>query len=160
MAAEKDDSRIVPVHFCRVTVIFRCIITSSLIINDLHLKRQTTQKFTCFLRKIEDLTVFFHRLSPNRGKRGKNGPWGPRQTSSAKIGHVGVYFAKTGCKIEDGFTDIFVFRVRYIVHARSGRRGPTFTTRLLTRFAAKREKWLSPFSWRSHLFSSLILTLL
>lgn len=23
MAAEKDDSRIVPVHFCRVTVIFR-----------------------------------------------------------------------------------------------------------------------------------------
>lgn len=24
MAAEKDDSRIVPVHFCRVTVIFRC----------------------------------------------------------------------------------------------------------------------------------------
>ena len=31
----------------------------------------------------------------------------PRLTSSAKIGHVGVYFAKKDCKIEDGFTDIF-----------------------------------------------------
>jgi len=39
MAAEKDDSRIVPVHFCRVTVIFRRIIIFSLIINGLCLKR-------------------------------------------------------------------------------------------------------------------------
>ena len=106
------------------------------------------------LRKIEDLT-FFYRLSPNGGKKGKNSPLEPRLTPSAKIEHVGVYFAKMGCKIEVGFTDIFGFRGRYFALDRSGRRGPTFTTRLLTRFAAKREKWLSPFSWRSHLFSSL-----
>lgn len=49
----------------------------------------------------------FYRLSLNRGEKGKNSPLEPRQTPSAKIGHVGVYFAKTGCKIEDGFTDIF-----------------------------------------------------
>ena len=41
--------------------------------------------------------------------------------SSAKIGHVGVYFAKMGCKIDGGFTDIFGFRVRYFMLDRSGR---------------------------------------
>lgn len=49
---------------------------------------------------------FFHRFPPNRGKRGKNSPFGPQRPSSAKIEHVGVYFAKMGCKIEDGFTGI------------------------------------------------------
>ena len=92
-----------------------------------------------FLRKIEDLTFFFHRLSPNREKKGKNGPFEPRLTSSAKIGHVGVYFAQKGCKIEYGFTDIFGFRVRYFVLDRSARWGPTFTSGLLIRFAAKRK---------------------
>jgi len=91
------------------------------------------------LRKIEDLT-FFYRLPPNRGGKGKNRPFEPRLTSSAKIGNVGVYFAKTGCKIEDGFTDVSGFRVRYFVLDRSGRLGLTFTTGLLIRFAAKREK--------------------
>ena len=33
----------------------------------------------------------------------------PRQTPSAKIENVGVYFAKMGCKIKGGFTDIFGF---------------------------------------------------
>ena len=57
-----------------------------------------------------------------------------------------VYFAKMGCKIEYGFTDIFGFRVKYFMLDWSGRWGPTFTTGLLTRFAAKRKKWLKPFS--------------
>ena len=115
------------------------------------LKGRLLKNLLVFFAKNRRFNVFLSTPSEQRGKRQKR----PFQTPSVKIGYVGVYFAKTGCKIEDGFTDIFVFRVRYIVHARSGRRGPTFTTRLLTRFAAKREKWLSPFSWRSHLFSSL-----
>lgn len=49
----------------------------------------------------------FYRLSLNRGEKGKNSPLKPRQTPSAKIGHVGAYFAKMGCKIEDRFSDIF-----------------------------------------------------
>ena len=84
------------------------------------LKGRLLKNLLVFLRKIEDLT-FFYRLSPNRGEKGKNSPLEPRQTSSAKIGHVGIYFAKMGCKIEDGFTDIFGFRVRYFVLDRSGR---------------------------------------
>lgn len=75
------------------------------------LKGRLLKNLLVFLRKIEDLTFFFHLLPPNRGKRGKNSPFGPRQTSSAKIGHVGVYFAKTGCKIEAGFADIFEFQL-------------------------------------------------
>ena len=70
------------------------------------LKGRLLKNLLVFLRKIEDLT-FFYRSSPNRGKKGKNGLFRPRLTPSAKIGHVGVYFAKMGCKIEDGFTDIF-----------------------------------------------------
>lgn len=38
----------------------------------------------------------FYRLSLNRGEKGKNSPLKPRQTPSAKIGHVGAYFAKMG----------------------------------------------------------------
>ena len=84
------------------------------------LKGRLLKNLLVFLRKIEDLTFFFHRLPPNRGERGKNGPFEHRLTSSAKIEHVGVYFAKTGCKIEYGFTDILGFRVRYFVLDRSG----------------------------------------
>lgn len=93
-----------------------------------------------FSQKIVDLTFFFHRLPPNRGERDKNSPFGPRQTPSAKIGHVGVYFAKTGCKIEGGgFADIFEFQVRCFVLDRSGRWRRSFTSGLLIRFAAKRK---------------------
>ena len=60
-----------------------------------------------FFAKNRRFNDFFHCCPPNRGERGKNSPFGPRQPLSAKIGHVGVYFAKMGCKIEDGFTDIF-----------------------------------------------------
>ena len=79
------------------------------------------------MRKIEDLTFFSSTPSEQRGKRQKL-PFEPRLTPSAKIEHVGVYFAKMGCKIEDGFTDIFGFQVRYFVLDWSGRWGPTFTS--------------------------------
>ena len=137
----------------------RRIIVFSLIINSLRLKRQTTQKFTCFFAKNRRFNVFFHRLSPNREKKGKNGPFEPRLTSSAKIGHVGVYFAKMGCKIEVGFTDIFGFRVRYFVIDRSGCWGRSFTSGLLIRFAAKRKMAETIFMAQPSLFS-LNLTLL
>lgn len=124
------------------------------------LKGRLLKNLLVFLRKIEDLTFFSSTLSEQRGK-GKNSPLDPRLTPSAKIGHVGVYFAQMGCKIEDGFTDIFGFQVRCFVFDRSDCvwDGP-FTTGLLIRFAAKRkmDETISP--WRSHLFSSLILTLL
>ena len=81
---------------------------------------------------------FYRLILLQREKRQKR-PFGPRLTSSAKIRHVGVYFAKTGCKIEDGFTDIFGFQVWKLVSDRSDRWGPTFTSGLLIRFAAKRE---------------------
>ena len=71
------------------------------------LKGRLLKILLVFLRKNRRFNVFFHRLPPNRGKKGKNSPFGPRQTPSAKIGHVGVYFAQTVCKIEYGFTDIF-----------------------------------------------------
>ena len=91
------------------------------------------------MRKIEDLT-FFYRFPLDRGEKGKNGPFEPRLPSSAKIEHVGVYFAKMGCKIEDGFTDIFGVQVWCLVLDWTGRLGLTFTTGLFIKFAAKREK--------------------
>jgi len=51
-----------------------------------------------------------------------------------------------GCKIEVGFADIFEFQVRCFVFDWSDRWGLAFTTGLLIKFAAKREKWLKPFS--------------
>lgn len=91
------------------------------------LKGGLLKNLLVFLRKIEDLTFFFIGFLRTEGKRQKQ-PFGPRQTPSAKIEHVGVYFAKMGCKIEDGFTDILGFRVRYFVLDRSGRWGPTFAS--------------------------------
>lgn len=88
---------------------------------------------------------FYRLIFLQREKRQKR-PFGPRLTSSAKIRHVGVYFAKTGCKIEDGFMDIFGVQVMCFVLDWTGRLGLTFTTGLFIRFAAKREKQLNPFS--------------
>lgn len=62
---------------------------------------------------------FFHCLPPDRGERGKNSPFEPRLTSSVTIGHVCVYFAKTNCKIEGGFMDIFGFQLWNIAPRRS-----------------------------------------
>jgi len=101
------------------------------------LKGRLLKNLLVFLRKIEDLT-FFYRLSPNRGKKGKNSLFGPRQTSSAKIGHVGVYFAKMGCKIEYGFTDIFEVDGRHLGWA-SGRFVWPLPSGCLINIAAKRK---------------------
>lgn len=39
------------------------------------------------------------------GKKAKTALWGPDRPRLQR--QVGVYFAKMGCKIEDGITDIF-----------------------------------------------------
>ena len=92
------------------------------------------------MQKIADLTIFFIVTLRTEGKEAKTSLPGPRQAPSAKIGYVGVYFAKKGCKIEDGFTDIFGFRVRYLVLDWSGRLGLTFTTGLLIKALQPKEK--------------------
>ena len=104
------------------------------------LKDRNLKNLLVFSQKIDDLTIFFIVSLRIEGKRGNNSPSGPRPTPSAKIEHVGVYFAKTGCKIEAGFTDIFGFRVRYFVLDWSGRLGLTFTTGLLIKALQPKEK--------------------
>ena len=123
------------------------------------LKGRLLKNLLVFLRKIEDLTFFFIDSLRTEGKKGKNSPLEPRLTPSAKIEHVGVYFAKMDCKIDCGFMDIFGFRVRYFVIDRSGRLGRSFTSGLLIRFAAKRKMAETIFMAQPSLFS-LNLTLL
>ena len=82
----------------------------------------------------------FYQLSLNRGKKGKNSPFEHRLTSSAKIGHVGVYFAKTGCKIEDGFTDIFRLQSWNLVFGRVSFCSALITPRAKINFATKRKR--------------------
>lgn len=84
------------------------------------LKGRLLKNLLVFLRKIEDLTFFLSTLSKQREKRQKQ-PFRATPDPVCKIGHVGVCFARMGCKIEDGFTDIFGFRVRYFMLDRSGR---------------------------------------
>ena len=84
-----------------------------LIINIYGLKDGDFKNLLVFSQKIEDLTIFSSSPSAQRGNRQKQ-PFRARQTPSAKIGHVGVYFAKMGCKIEDGFTDSFGVVVRHL----------------------------------------------
>jgi hypothetical protein len=110
---------------------------------------------------LSDNSGFFSStLSEQRGK-GKNSPFRPRQTPSAKIGHVGVYFAKIGCKIEGGFTDILGLPSKVSC---AWSEWPILTGLCLgsfNKFRSQKRKWLeSILPWRSHLFSSLILTLL
>ena len=71
-----------------------------------NLKGRLLKNLLVFFAKNRRFNVFFHRLAPNRGEKAKNFLFEPRLTLSAKIEHVGVYFAKMGCEIEDGFTDI------------------------------------------------------
>ena len=104
-----------------------------------NLKGRLLKNLLVFFAKNRKFNVFFHRLPPNRGEKGKNGLFRPRQAPSAKIGHVGVYFAKTGSKIEYRFTGIGGFQVMYLVLDWSGRLGLTVTTGLHIKFAAKRK---------------------
>ena len=104
------------------------------------LKDRNLKNLLVFSQKNRRFNDFFHRLAPNRGERGKNSPFRPRLTSSTKIEHVGVYFAKMGCKIEDGFTDIFKVLGCYL-----GWVGGAFCLAivigLFISYAAKRKKW-------------------
>ena len=123
------------------------------------LKGRLLKNLLVFLRKIEDLT-FFHRLSPNRGKKAKNFLFEPRLTLSAKIEHVGVYFAKMGCKIKGGFADIFGFQLWNFVFGRSVILLGFDNTSSTHKFCSQKRKMAEPiFKAQPSLFS-LILTLL
>ena len=100
----------------------------------------------CFARK-KTIDFFSKQM-----EKGRKHPFQSSNTRSQNVGHVGVYFAKISGKIEDGFTDIFGFQVWKLVSDRSDRRGPTFTSGLLIRFAAKRKMAVTNQFWRSHLF--------
>ena len=63
----------------------------------------------CFARK--KTIVFFSRQM----EKGRKHSFQSSNTRSQKVGHVGVYFAKISGKIEDGFTDILGFKLRYLM---------------------------------------------
>ena len=90
------------------------------------------------MRKIEDLTFFSSTPSEQRGKTQKRPFQAPTDPVCLDRAYRGL-FRQNGLKIEDGFTDIFGFQVRYFVLDRSGRWGRYFTSGLLIRFAAKRK---------------------
>ena len=124
------------------------------------LKGRLLKNLLVFFAKNRRFNVFFHRLPPNRGEKGKNGLFRPRLTPSAKIGHVGVYFAKTGCKIEDGFTDIFRLQSWNLVFGQSVILLGFNNTRSTNKFCSQKRKMAeSIFKAQLSLFS-LILTLL
>lgn len=75
---------------------FRCIIIFSLIINDLHLKRQTAQKFTCFFAKNRRFNVFLSTLSEQREKSKKTpflSPDRPRLQRQSMSGFISQKWA-------------------------------------------------------------------
>lgn len=82
----------------------------------------------CFARKK---TIDFFSKQMEKGRK--------HPTRSQKVGHVGVYFAKMSGKIEDGFTDILGFKLRYLVF---GRRGVFFDlyTRVAYKFCSQKKK--------------------
>lgn len=123
------------------------------------LKGRLLKNLLVFLRKIEDLTFFSSTLSEQRGK-GKNSPLDSRLTPSAKIGHVGVYFAQMGCKIEDGFTDIFRLQSWNLVFGQSVILLGFNNTRSTNKFCSQRRKRAETIFMAQPSLFSLILTLL
>lgn len=101
------------------------------------MKNRILKNLLVFSQKSDDLTIFFIGSLRTEGKEAKTALSGPDDLA-AKIGHVGVYFAKMGCKIEDGFTDIFGFRLWYLV---PGRRGilADFNTQLAYKFCSQKK---------------------
>ena len=73
------------------------------------LKGRLLKNLLVFFAKNRRFNVFFIDSLRTEGKKQKNFLFEPRQTPSAKIENLGVYFAKMGCKIKGGFTDIFGF---------------------------------------------------
>lgn len=123
------------------------------------LKGRLLKNLLVFLRKIEDLTFFSSTLSEQRGK-GKNSPLDSRLTPSAKIGHVGVYFAQMGCKIEDGFTDIFRLQSWNLVFGQSVILLGFNNTRSTNKFCSQKRKRAETIFMAQPSLFSLILTLL
>ena len=123
------------------------------------LKGRLLKNLLVFLRKIEDLTFFLSTLSEQRGK-GKNSPLDSRLTPSAKIGHVGVYFAQMGCKIEDGFTDIFRLQSWNLVFGQSVILLGFNNTRSTNKFCSQKRKRAETIFMAQPSLFSLILTLL
>ena len=118
----------------------RCTMKFLLTINSLRSKDRNLKNLLVFSQKIEDLTFFSSTPSKQRGKRQKL-PFEPRLTLSAKIEHVGVYFAKMGCKIEYGFTDIFGFQLwRYCVWSKRYFASALIAPGAHINFAAKRKR--------------------
>ena len=123
------------------------------------LKGRLLKNLLVFLRKIEDLTFFSSTLSEQRGK-GKNSPLDSRLTPSAKIGHVGVYFAQMGCKIEDGFADIFRLQSWNLVFGQSVILLGFNNTRSTNKFCSQKRKRAETIFMAQPSLFSLILTLL
>ena len=63
----------------------------------------------CFARK-KTIDFFSKQM-----EKGRKHPFQSSNTRSQNVGHVGVYFAKISGKIEDRFTDILGFKLRYLV---------------------------------------------
>ena len=83
--------------------------------------------------------------SEQRGKRQKQ-PFRAPTDPVAKIGHVGVYFAKTGCKIEDGFTDILGFQLLDIASGLIGVLLSLNSTRSTHKFCSQKKKAVANFA--------------
>ena len=90
--------------------------------------------------------MFFIDSLRTEGKKQKNSLFEPRQTPSAKIENVGVYFAKMGCKIKGGFTDILGFQSWYIVFGRRGVLLALNNLRSIYKFCNQMKKRQEPFS--------------
>ena len=110
------------------------------------LKGRLLKNLLVFFAKNRRFNVFFHRLSPNRGKKGKNSLFRSRQTPFAKIGHVGVYFAKKSCKIEDGFMDIFRLQSWNLVFGQSVILLGFNNTRSTNKFCSQKKKAVANFA--------------
>ena len=94
---------------------------------------------------------FYRLIFLQREKRQKR-PFGPQLSSSAKIGHVGVYFAKMGCKIEDGFTDILGFQLWDIASVEEVFCSALNSVRSTHNFCSQKRKWSEPFSHGAAIF--------
>jgi hypothetical protein len=72
-------------------------------------------------------------------------PFEFRLPSSAKIGHVGFYFAKTGCIIEAGFADILGSQLWDIASVEEVFCSALNSARSTHNFCSQKIKWPEPF---------------
>lgn len=105
-----------------------------------------------FFAKNRRFNVFFIGALRTEGKEAKTALSGPDDPRLQRIGHVGFYFAKTGCKIEDEFADIFGTVGCHLGWA-DGVFCLAFAPGLLKVLQPKEKNGGSHFPWRSHFFS-------